>query len=90
MVYSILSKLMAEGRRESCSISVFRRGTPGDRMTVFGRDISRITRSRIEYSGGETGYERLIVPLESVMEIEAGGRIIFRRKKAIKRIYPRT
>jgi uncharacterized protein (UPF0248 family) len=90
MAYNILSKLLAEGRLKSCSVAVFHRGATGNRKTLFGRDITGITRSHIEHAGGETGYERLKTPMESVMEIEAGGRTVFRRKKTIKRIYPRA
>lgn len=90
MVHNILKKLIAEGRLKPCSIAVFQKGAPGNRKMVFGRDISRVTRSRIEYMGGETGYERLSIPLESVMEIGLGGRTLFRRKERVKRIYPRA
>ena len=90
MVYSVLNKLLAEGRLKLCSITVFHKGAIGNRKTVFGREISRITRSRIEYIGGESGYEKLGIPLESVMEIEVDGKTVFRKKKRIKKIYPRV
>ncbi len=90
MAYNILSKLLAEGRLKSCSITVFHKGATGNRRMVFGREISRITRSHIEHAGGESGYERLSTPLESVMEIGVEGRTVFRRKKTIRRIYPRA
>ena len=90
MVYGILNKLLAEGRLKSCSISVFHKGATGNRRMVFGREISRITRSHIEYTGGESGYEKLSVPLESVLEIGMEGRTVFRRKKTIRKIYPRA
>lgn len=90
MVYSVLNKLLAEGRLKLCSITVFHKGATGNRRMVFGREISRITRSHIEYTGGESGYERLSVPLESVLEIEVDGRTVFRRKKTIRKIYPRA
>jgi uncharacterized protein (UPF0248 family) len=90
MAYDILKKLLAEGRLKSCSITAFQKGAAGNRRTVFGREISGVTRSRIIYAGGETGYERLSIPLESILEIEVDGRTVFRRRERIKRIYPRA
>ncbi len=90
MPYNILSRLSAEGLLESCSIIVFHKGAIGDRKTIFGRDISKLTRSRIEHIGGESGYERLSAPIDSVIDIEANSATIFRRKMRIKRIYPRA
>jgi uncharacterized protein (UPF0248 family) len=89
MVYNILNKLLVEGRLKSCSITVSQKDVVGGRKMIFGRDISRVTRSSIEYLGGETGYEKLSAPLNSVLEIEVDGRTVFRKKKRIEKIYPR-
>ena len=89
MAYDLLSRLMADGSIGECSITVSDNGSLRRHRTIFGRDITRFTRSGIELSGGETGHERLTVPIESVQEIKSGRRIVFARKKRIERIYPR-
>jgi len=89
MAYSVLAKLKAEGPLRNCSITVSDRDSLRRHKTFFGRDITRITRSGIEFRGGETGHEKLAVPMESVVQIELYGKILYRKKKRIKRIYPR-
>lgn len=89
MVYDVLNKLFLEGRLKKCSITVSHKGAVRNIDRIYGRDITGVTRSCIQYLGGETGYEKLSAPLESVLEIEISGKVVFNRKKRIKNIYPR-
>jgi hypothetical protein len=89
MAYGLLNRLKAEGKLGACSILVSDESALRKHRTLFGRDINRVTRSYIEFRSGETGHEKLAVPMESVEEIELKGRTIYRKKKRIKRIYPR-
>jgi uncharacterized protein (UPF0248 family) len=89
MVFDVLNRLKAEGSLKGCSITVSDKNALRKHRTLFGRDISRITRSGIEFRGGETGHERLSIPMESVQEIRTGARTVYRKKKRIERIYPR-
>lgn len=89
MAYSVLAKLKAEGSLRNCSITVSDKDSLRRHRTIFGRDITGFTRSGIELKGGETGNERLSVPIESVQEIKVGRTTVFRKKKRIERIYPR-
>jgi len=89
MAYDLLSKLKADGTLCSCSIVVSDKDSLRNSRTVFGRDIKRITTSRIELLGGETGQETLSVPMDSVQEIRLKSQVLYRKKKRIERIYPR-
>ena len=89
MAYDFLNRLKADGMLRQCSIVVSDKNALRKHRTLFGRDITSITRSGIEFRGGETGHEKLAVPMESVEEIELKGRAVYRKKKRIKRIYPR-
>ncbi len=90
MVYHILKKLLTEGRLMDCSIIIFHKNAVRNRKTIFGRDITGITRSDLKYIGGESFQEKLTVPLESVLEIECCGQTLFRKKKRIEKVYPRA
>jgi uncharacterized protein (UPF0248 family) len=89
MAYSVLNKLKSEGVLRNCSITVSDSDSFRRHKTIFGRDVVRITVSGIELLGGETGHESLSVPINSVQEIRSGGRVVYRKKKRIERIYPR-
>ena len=89
MAYDLLSKLKADGTLSGCSIVVSDKDSLRNSRTVFGRDIRRITTSRIELLGGETGHERFSIPMDSIQEIRLRNRVIYRKKKRIERIYPR-
>jgi hypothetical protein len=89
MAYDLLSKLKADGTLGGCSITISDNYSLRGRRTIFGRDITGFTRSSIELKGGETGNERLTVPIESIHEIKVGRITVFRKKKRIERIYPR-
>jgi hypothetical protein len=89
MIYDILKELEASGRLKSSSITVSRPGAVNGRAFVFGREMTGFDRKTIRFRGGETGYEELSVSLEKVLEVEAGGRVVFKRKPSIKKIYPR-
>jgi len=89
MTYDVLIKLKAQGLLDGCSIAVSDKDSMRRHRTILGRDIARVTRSSIEFRGGETGHEILSVPIESILEIEYGGKVIYRKKKRIERIYPR-
>ena len=89
MAHSILNKLRSEGKLGSCSIIISDEGSLRKRRTVFGRDVTGLSRSSIEFRGGETGHERTAIPIDSVEEIECDGTVLFRKKRRIDRIYPR-
>lgn len=89
MAYDFLNRLKADGMLRHCSIVVSDKNAMRKHKTLFGRDITSITRSGIEFRGGETDHEKLAVPMESIEEIELKGRTVYRKKKRIKRIYPR-
>lgn len=89
MAYDVLNRLKSDRLLGECSITISDKSALRKRRTLFGRDITRITRSGIKFRGGETGHEMLSVPMESVEQIELDGRTVYRRKKRIVRIYPR-
>jgi len=89
MVYDLLSKLKLDGSLGECSITVSDKRALRKQRTLFGRDIIRITTSRIEMLGGETGHERLSIPLDKIQEICFRSQVIYRKKKRIERIYLR-
>lgn len=89
MVYGILRRLESEGSLGKCSISLSRKDVAGGKDFIFGRDIVSMDRSCIIVTGGETGHEEARVPLERIKEIESEGRVIFRRKGRIEKVYPR-
>ena len=90
MAYDVLSKLKREGILGGCSILVSDDSSPRGSRRIFGRDITAVSLSCISFKGGETGHESLSAPINSVLEIESGGRVIYRKKKRIERIYPRS
>ncbi len=89
MARDLLNKLKAEGSLKECSILVSDDSSLRNTRRVFGRDVTRLNLSRIEFRGGETGHERLAVPMEAVIEIEREGQVLYRKKKRIVKIYPR-
>jgi hypothetical protein len=89
MSRDLLRKLQIEGSLKKCSILIPDDSMPRKSRRIFGRDITGINLSRIDFNGGETGHETLSIPIGSVLEIERGGRILYRKKKRIERIYPR-
>jgi hypothetical protein len=89
MAYDVLSKLKAEGRLFDCVIEVADESLPGKKKAVFGKDVIELSRSNILFLGGETGHERISVPIESVLEIFCSDKVLFRKKRRIDRIYPR-
>jgi len=89
MINSVLEKIITEGRLKQCSITVSDKNAMNNRKTIFGRDIIRVTRSCIEYLGGETGYEKFTIPLESVLAVELEGRQVFSKKERVEKIFPR-
>jgi len=89
MVYNVLNKLLSDKRLENAVITVFREGTIENKEWVYGREIVEVNISFLTFRGGETGYEEFSVPLERILMIEVEGRPVFRKKKQIKKIYPR-
>ena len=89
-VRNVLKRIADEGKLKDCSIMVSVRGTGAESGMIYGRDVTGLTRSCIEHAGGESGYEKLATLLERILEIELDGRVVFRKKKRIERIYPRA
>jgi hypothetical protein len=89
MIYEILLRLKREKKLYSCSMTIHKPGAVKNKRFLFGREIVGFNMSGIRFRGGETGYEVLTVPLEDVLEIESGGRMVFKRKPRIKKVYPR-
>ena len=90
MVYDMLKKLLIEGKLKDCSITVAHGASASKTRTIHGRDVVQVSRSGIEYRGGEAGKERFNVPLKSILGVEFGGRLVYRKKKQVERIYPRA
>lgn len=89
MVYDVLNRLKRNKKLYSCSMTVSRPEAVDKRGFVFGREIVDFNASCIIIRGGETGYEEFSVPLEDVLTIESEGRVVFRRKPRIEKVYPR-
>jgi hypothetical protein len=89
MVYSALVDLKSRGKLRTSSITVSDSAAVRKKRYVFGREITGFDRRHIRFRGGESGYEELSLPLEKIIEIESGGRIVFKRKPRIKKVYPR-
>ena len=89
MIYEILLNLKKSKRLYSSSMTIHHKGAVNDKRFIFGREVIGFNTSVIRFRGGETGYEELSVPLEDVIEIESGGKVVFRRKPRIKKVYPR-
>ncbi len=87
MIKNILDRLKHENMLEGIEIVIEDRS--GGRKIIYGRDITGFDRSRVFFAGGETGYERFSVSLDSVMEIRIKGKPVFMKKRQIKRIYPK-
>jgi len=89
MAYDLFIRMKVDGSLMNCSITVSDRDSLRKHTTIFGRDITGFTRSSIELRGGETGHERISIPMESVQEIRLRSQVLYRKKKRIERIYPR-
>ena len=89
MIYEIMLNLKKSEHLYSCSMTIHHPGAINNRRFIFGREIVGFNTSVIRFRGGETGYEEFSVPLEDVIEIESEGKVVFRRKPRIKKVYPR-
>lgn len=89
MVFNVLTRLKHGNKIRSCAITVSNPGAINGRNFVFGRDIVNFNKSAIRFRGGETGYEEFTVPLDDVISVESGGKIIFRKRPKIDKVYPR-
>ena len=89
MIYEILLNLKKSKHLYSCSMTIHHKGAVNDRRSLFGREVIDFSKSAIRFRGGETGYEEFSVPLEDVNEIVSNGKVVFRRKPRIKKVYPR-
>ena len=89
MAFQVLARIEGSSGLAGCEITVSDGELPGGRRTILGGSVTRITRSFIEYRGGESGYETFTVPLDSVMRVALRGRTLFLRKKRVDRILPR-
>jgi len=90
MPYDMLKKLLVEGRLGDCSIAVAHANSVNKIKTIQGSLVISIKRSGIEYLGGETGHERFLIPLDLVLGIKSGSRMIYRKKNRVERIFPRA
>ncbi len=78
MVFGTLNRLKWNGRLSSCTVVILHRGAPGDRKTIAGGEITELKKSYFTYSS--SGRE-CTIPLHRVIEIKAGGEIIWKRKR---------
>lgn len=90
MVYDLLRKLISDGKLEDCSITIAHISSEDRKRTILGRDVESIRHDGVEYKGGETGQEVFSVPLKSIIGIELDGKVLYRKKKNIEKIYPRA
>jgi uncharacterized protein (UPF0248 family) len=90
MAYDILNKMKQEGVLNDCIITIAHPISASKTRAISGRDVTGIGKSGIEYRGGEAGCEILHVPLKSILGIERDGRVVYRKKKSIEKIYPRA
>ena len=88
--YDMLKKLKSSGKLKDCSITIAHQASASKTRTIHGRDVTDIRMNGVEYVGGEAGKERFMVPLKSILGIELGGRLVYRKKKTIEKIYPRA
>ncbi len=84
MVYDILHGFLKNDAIRD-KIIVF-----SDKSIVTGGSVIEINRSYIKFYGGESSYEEFEVPLENIVEIRKNEKVIFRKKKRIQKIYPRS
>jgi uncharacterized protein (UPF0248 family) len=77
MVYQTLNKLKWTGRLDQAEIVITSRGSPGDRKTILGKQITQIKKSYFYFEG--EGKETFI-PLHRVLEIKLKGKTIWRKK----------
>ena len=83
MVYDVLNRLMqSDSLRDK--IIVLK-----DKSVILGGSIFDVTRSHINFYGGESNCEELTMPIENITEIRQNERVIFKRKKRVEKVYPR-
>ena len=90
MPYDILNRLAIQGKLQDCSITFIHKNSADKKKTIQGRDITEVSRSGIEYSGGEAGKEHFRLSFDLILGIELNGKPIFRKAKRVERIYPRA
>ena len=90
MVYDLLRRLISDGRLADCSITIAHMSSADKKRTILGRDVLDVRKDGIQYNGGETGQEAFSVPLKSIIGIELGGKVLYRRRQRIEKIYPRA
>ncbi|RLJ10214.1 MAG: hypothetical protein DRP15_00715 [Candidatus Aenigmatarchaeota archaeon] len=84
-MHETLKRLVKTGRIKECAITIVHNGSVTKRGTIYGRDIVGVDRKSIRYLGGEAIYEEISVPLDNILEIRTKDRIIWKKKKRIKR-----
>jgi uncharacterized protein (UPF0248 family) len=89
MVYDILAGLKKNRRLLESLLVLADRSSLDGKKRIPGSLIREVQRSFIVIESGETGQEAERVPLDKIMEIRSGGRILFRKGRRIERIYPR-
>jgi uncharacterized protein (UPF0248 family) len=77
MVFETLNRLKWNGEMGSCSVTILHRGAPDDRKTVEGTDIVEVKKSYFTY---KSRGKECAIPLHRVLEIRAGGEILWKRK----------
>lgn len=89
MAYDVLRKLERTGKLVHSLLLVADRNSLDGKRRVPGSLVREVQRSFISIDSGETGHETLRIPLDRIIEIRSGRRIVFRKGKRIERIYPR-
>jgi hypothetical protein len=87
MAYDFLSRLSVEDELRSKTIVY---SENGKESMVTGGTVFEITRSEVRFYGGESNMEELSIPISSITEIRHNHKLVFRAKKRIDKIYPRS
>lgn len=77
MVFQTLNRLKWKGGIERSSVTFVSRGSPGDRKTIDGKEITEIKKDHFLFR--EEGKETFI-PNHRVLEIRKDGRLAWKRK----------
>jgi uncharacterized protein (UPF0248 family) len=75
MVFEVLNRLKWKGGLERCEIIILHRGTPGDRKTIHGSQVSGLDRHYFWYKNGR----ETTIPLHRIQEVQLEGKAIWKR-----------
>ncbi len=88
MVFNIVTRLMNDENACNFSVSVFNEDFPKNLERLQREDILDVTRSFLHVRGGEDGYSERRISLDQIEEIRSKGRLLFHRKRKIKKSFP--